>query len=52
MDSEYIIRRVARLLGQLLIEFTKSRARQTNERALVEGKNGAVVRKLLGPGHM
>ena len=36
---------VAGLLNKLLIEFTKSRARRTNDNALVEGKNGAVVRK-------
>lgn len=46
--SEYINGRVATLLGKLLIEFTKSRARQTNDNALAESKNGAVVRKLFG----
>ena len=50
--SEYINGRVARLLGKLLIEFTKSRARQTNDNALVESKNGAVVRKLFGHTHI
>jgi len=50
--SEYINGRVARLLGKLLIEFTKSRARQTNDNALVESKNGAVVRKLFGHAHI
>ena len=50
--SEYINGRVARLLGKLLIEFTKSRARQTNDNALVESKNGAVVRKLFGHSHI
>ncbi len=50
--SEYINGRVAALLGKLLIDFTKSRARQTNDNALVEGKNGAVVRKLFGHGHI
>lgn len=48
--SEYINGRVARLLGTLLIDFTKSRARQTHDNALVESKNGAVVRKLFGHG--
>jgi hypothetical protein len=43
---------VATLLGKLLIAFTKSRARQTNDNALVEGKNGAVVRKLFGHVHI
>lgn len=50
--SEYINARVAALLGKLLIEFTKSRARQTNDNALAESKNGAVVRKLFGYGHI
>ena len=50
--SEYINGRVARLLSKLLIEFTKSRARQTNDNALVESKNGAVVRKLFGHAHI
>jgi transposase InsO family protein len=50
--SEYINGRVAALLGKLLIAFTKSRARQTNDNALVEGKNGAVVRKLFGHAHI
>jgi transposase InsO family protein len=50
--SEYINGRVAALLGKLLIEFTKSRARQTNDNALVESKNGAVVRKLFGHAHI
>jgi len=50
--SEYINGRVAALLGKLLIDFTKSRARQTNDNALAESKNGAVVRKLFGYGHI
>jgi hypothetical protein len=50
--SEYINGRVARLLGKLLIEFTKSRSRQTNDNALAESKNGAVVRKLFGHAHI
>src|ERR1017187_4265914 len=49
--SEYINRDVARLLEKLLIEFTKSRANRSQDNALVEGKNGAVVRKLMGYGH-
>ena len=36
--SEYINRRVARLLEKLRIEFTKSRARHSNDNALVECK--------------
>ena len=51
--SEYINHRVAQLLGKLHIqEFTKSRARQTNDNALVESKNGSVVRKHLGYAHI
>lgn len=46
--SEYINERVARLLQKLLIEQTKSRSRRTNDNALVEGKNGSRVRKLMG----
>ncbi|MCR4392630.1 MAG: integrase [Candidatus Acetothermia bacterium] len=48
--SEYINRVVAELLEKLRIEFTKSRARQTNDQALVEGKNGGIVRKQMGYG--
>jgi transposase InsO family protein len=43
--SEYINAVVAGLLQKLLIEQTKSRARRTNDNALVESKNGSVVRK-------
>jgi len=48
--SEYVNRVVAELLEKLLIQFTKSRARQTNDQALVEGKNGSIVRKQMGHG--
>lgn len=50
--SEYINKAVEKLLNKLLIEFTKSRARQTNDNALVEGKNAAVVRKIFGYTHI
>jgi transposase InsO family protein len=50
--SEYVNKVVARLLQKLLIEQTKSRARHTNDNALVEGKNGAVVRKHFGYMHI
>ena len=51
--SEYINRQVAALLGKLHVEeFTKSRARRTNDNALVESKNGSVVRKHLGYAHI
>ena len=51
--SEYINRHVAELLNKLLIEkFTKSRSRHSNDNALVESKNGAIVRKHLGYSHI
>ena len=50
--SEYINHRIAALLEKLRIEFTKSRARRTNDNALVESKNGSVVRKHLGYSHI
>jgi hypothetical protein len=50
--SEFINRQVAGMLGKLLAEFTKSRANRTQDNALVEGKNGAIIRKLIGYGHI
>jgi transposase InsO family protein len=50
--SEYINRAVAKLLNKLLIELTKSRANRSQDNALVEGKNGAVIRKHIGYGHI
>jgi hypothetical protein len=50
--SEYVNHRVVELLTKLHIEFTKSRSRQTNDNALVESKNGAVVRKQFGYAHI
>jgi transposase InsO family protein len=50
--SEYINYRVAELLNKLHIELTKSRARHSNDNALVEGKNGAIIRKILGHMHI
>ena len=46
--SEFINKTVAKLLNELLIRFTKSRPRHTNDNGLVESKNGSVVRKHLG----
>jgi len=46
--GEYINKIVAALLNKLLIRQTKSRARRCNDNALVEGKNGSVVRKHMG----
>ncbi len=50
--SEYINHKVAKLLEKLRIEQTKSRARQTNDNALVESKNGSTLRKHLGYSHI
>jgi len=50
--SEFINDRVAQLLNKLLIEQTKSRARRTNDNALVEGKNGSIIRKQMGYAHI
>lgn len=50
--SEFINYRVAELLNKLLIEQTKSRPRHCNDNGLVEAKNGAVVRKHMGYGHI
>lgn len=50
--SEYINKIVANLLNKLSIEQTKSRSRKTNDNALVESKNGAVVRKHMGYHHI
>ena len=50
--SEYINQHVVKLLKKLLIELTKSRARQSNDNALVESKNGSIVRKHLGYSHI
>tara|TARA_B100000315_G_C14510265_1_gene556621 strand:+ start:108 stop:1349 length:1242 start_codon:yes stop_codon:yes gene_type:complete len=46
--SEFVNHIVARLLNKMLIRFTKSRPRQSNDNGLVETKNGSVVRKNLG----
>ena len=50
--SEFINHTVASLLDKLLIEQTKSRPRHSNDNGLVESKNGAVVRKHIGYGHI
>ncbi len=43
---------LSKLLNKLLIEFTKSRARHSNDNALVESKNGAIIRKHFGYEHI
>ena len=50
--SEFINHTVAKLLNKLLVEQTKSRPRHSNDNGLVECKNGAVVRKHMGHGHI
>ena len=51
--SEYINHRVAALLEKLRVgRFTKSRARHSNDNALVEGKNANVIRKWFGHDHI
>ena len=49
-SGEFINHLVAELLNKLLIEFTKSRPYRTTDNALVESKNGAVIRKHIGHG--
>lgn len=49
--SEFINHQVADMLDRMLVDdFTKSRANRTTDNALVEGKNGAVIRKHIGYG--
>jgi len=50
--SEYVNHTVAKLLNGLLVEFTRSRPNRSSDNALVEGKNGAVIRKHIGYGHI
>jgi len=40
------------MLEKLRVELTKSRPRRSNDNALVESKNGSVVRKHLGYAHI
>ena len=50
--SEYVNHDVAKLLEKLRVEFTRSRPRHTNDNALVESKNGSVIRKQFGYAHI
>lgn len=50
--SEFINKVVAKLLNKLLIQQTKSRARHCNDNALIEGKNGSIIRKHIGYRHI
>lgn len=50
--GEYINKTVAALLKKLHAEQTKSRPRKSNDNALAQSKNGAVVRKAFGYSHI
>jgi transposase InsO family protein len=50
--SEFINYNVARMLEKLHIGQTKSRAHHTGDNGLVETKNGAIIRKHIGYGHI
>ena len=50
--SEFINYVVKRLLEKLLIDQTKSRAYRSGDNGLVESKNGAIIRKHIGFGHI
>jgi hypothetical protein len=43
---------VVKLLHKLLVEFTQSRPNKSSDNALVEGKNGAIIRTHIGWGHI
>lgn len=50
--SEYVNHKVADLLNKLKLEFTRSRPRTSNDNALAETKNGAIIRKQFGYAHI
>lgn len=50
--SEYINHQVAKMLQKMYVNQTKSRSRHSNDNALVEGKNGAIIRKYMGYSHI
>lgn len=50
--SEYINKVVAEILNKLHIKQTKSRPRKHNDNALVETKNGSIIRKTFGYFHI
>lgn len=50
--SEYINKVVADMLNRLHIKQTKSRPRKHNDNALVETKNGSIIRKTFGYFHV
>lgn len=50
--SEFVNHPLYQLLEKYKVDFTRSRPNRSSDNALVEGKNGAVVRKHLGYGHI
>jgi transposase InsO family protein len=50
--GEFINWTIAKILNKLLAEQTKSRSNRTNDNALVESKNGSVIRKHMGYSHI
>lgn len=50
--SEFINHTTAQLLDKLRIQQTKSRAYHCGDNGLVEAKNGAIIRKHIGYGHI
>ena len=46
--SEYINKIMLKLLNKVHVELTKSRSRHSNDNALVESKNGSIIRKYYG----
>ena len=50
--SEFVNWKMADMLNQMLIKFTRSRPRHSGDNGLVETKNGAVIRKQLGYTHI
>ena len=50
--GEFINWTIAKILNKLLAEQTKSRSGHTNDNALIESKNGSVIRKHLGYSHI
>jgi len=50
--SEYINQKVASMLNDGMIQLTKSRPRHSNDNALAESKNNAIVRKTFGYIHI
>jgi transposase InsO family protein len=50
--SEFVNHPLYQLLKKHTVAFTRSRPNRSSDNALVEGKNGAVVRKHLGYGHI